>query len=175
MQWRDLLLDGYGRIGEEMTRILGGLEVDMLDTMPSLDTNSIGWLAWHISRSQDAQVSALAGSEQLWITEGWHARFNRPKNAEDSGFGHTPADVTTFRSPEPEVILSYYQAVALRTREYILSLTEAEFSRELDEPRFQPPPIVGVRIVSIMADGLQHTGQMAYARGLLQGKGWQSY
>jgi hypothetical protein len=31
---------------------------------------------------------------------------------------------------------------------------------------------VGVRLVSVLSDDLQHAGQMAYIRGLLQGAGW---
>jgi len=33
-------------------------------------------------------------------------------------------------------------------------------------------PTVGVRLVSVMADQLQHCGQIGYVRGLLKGKGW---
>ena len=35
-----------------------------------------------------------------------------------------------------------------------------------------PLPTVGVRIVSVLSDNLQHVGQVAYLRGLLKGKGW---
>jgi hypothetical protein len=32
---------------------------------------------------------------------------------------------------------------------------------------------VGVRVVSILSDNLQHAGQTAYLRGLWQGIGWR--
>jgi hypothetical protein len=32
-----------------------------------------------------------------------------------------------------------------------------------------------VRLVSILQDAVIHAGQAAYVRGLLQGRGWQSY
>jgi hypothetical protein len=34
---------------------------------------------------------------------------------------------------------------------------------------------VGVRLVSVLSDNLQHAGQAAYLRGLIQGKGWLPY
>ena len=43
-----------------------------------------------------------------------------------------------------------------------------------DEPHYQPVPTVGVRLVSILSDNLQHAGQTAYLRGLWQGMGWRS-
>ena len=52
---------------------------------------------------------------------------------------------------------------------------KTDLDRELNEPRFQPLPTVGVRLISIMDDAMIHAGQAAYVRGLRQGKGWQKY
>lgn len=60
-----------------------------------------------------------------------------------------------------------------RSKQYISSLCETDLGRELDEPWFKPLPTVGVRLVSVMSDCLQHAGQVSYVRGLLKGKGWQ--
>ena len=45
----------------------------------------------------------------------------------------------------------------------------------MNEPWFQPLPTVGVRIISVLGDNLEHAGQAAYVRGLRQGKGWQPF
>ena len=47
------------------------------------------------------------------------------------------------------------------------SLTSADLDRIVDES-WDPPVTLGVRLVSIADDGLQHIGQAAYVRGLLQ-------
>ena len=70
MEWNDVLADGYGRIVEVLERVLKGLAQDDLNWQPSPDCNSIGWLAWHLTRQQDAQITALMGEEQLWIKDG---------------------------------------------------------------------------------------------------------
>ncbi len=175
MEWQDLLKDGYGRIADFMEHVLAGLAPDDLDWQPHPDSNSIGWLAWHLTRQQDAQIAALMEEKQLWISNGWHSRFHRPADPEDSGFGHTPEQVAAFKSPDVPTLLDYQRAVAERSKRYFMTLSTNDLDRELNEPVFQPLPTVGVRLVSIMEDSLLHAGQMAYIRGLRQGKGWQQY
>ena len=175
MEWHDLLADSYGRVLEFLENVLNGLTEDDLNWQPRHDSNSIGWLAWHLTRQQDAQISALMGEEQLWIKNGWYSKFNRPANPQDIGFGHTPEQVTSFKSPDVQTLLDYHRAVLERSKRYLLTLTNDDLDRELDEPWFQPLPTVGVRLVSIMNDAVLHAGQAAYVRGLRQGKGWQKY
>ena len=175
MEWQALLIDGYGRILEVLERTLRGMTPEDLNQQSKPDCNSIGWLTWHLTRVQDDHVAGLMGEEQLWTSEGWHTRFNRPPESGDIGFGHSPEQVAAFRSPDIETMLGYHRAVLERTRRYIRSLSASDLDRELDEPWYQPLPTVGVRLVSVLADNLQHVGQAAYVRGLLKGKGWLGY
>ena len=175
MEWQALLIDGYGRILEVLEGALRGMTPEGLSQQPKPDCNSMSWLAWHLTRVQDDHVAGLMGEEQLWTSEGWHARFNRPPENGDIGFGHSPEQVAAFRSPDIETMLGYHRAVLERTKRYIRSLSASDLDRELDEPWYQPLPTVGVRLISVLADNLQHAGQAAYVRGLLKGKGWLKY
>jgi len=175
MEWNDMLSDGYNRIVESMERVLEGLTEDDLNWQPNPDCNSISWLAWHLTRQQDSQITALSGGEQLWIKDGWHAKFNRPADPRDVGFGHTPEQVAAFKSPDVDTLLSYTRAVVEQSKAYFNTLSKSDLDRELDEPWFQPKPTVGVRLISIMDDAVLHAGQAAYVRGLRQGRGWQKY
>jgi hypothetical protein len=172
MKWQQLLMDGYGRILEEVERALNGLSQADLDRQPHPDCNSMGWLAWHLTRVQDGQIADLAGDEQVYIKDSWYSRFNRPADPDDSGFGHSSEQVAAFRTPDIDTVLEYNRMVLERTKSYINGLSDADLDRELNEPWFQPLPTVGVRLISIMSDSLQHAGQIAYVRGLLKGKGW---
>ncbi len=172
MEWQPLLIDGYGRVLQILERALKGLTQDDLNELPHPDCNGMGWLAWHLTRVQDHHLADLIGEEQLWIKDGWHTRFNRALDPRDIGWGHTSEDVASFRSPDVETLLEYHRAVSERSKNYINSLSAADLDRELNEPRFQPLPTVGVRLISVMSDNLQHAGQIAYVRGLLKGKGW---
>jgi len=175
MEWNDLLVDAYGRLPGFLNNVLKGLSQDDLNWQPRPDCNSIGWLTWHLTRQQDAQVSSLMNEQQLWLSDGWSSRFNRPADPKDIGFGHTPEQVSSFISPDIQTILDYHHAVLERTKRYLFTLSPTDLDRELDEPWFQPLPTVGVRLISILDDGLLHAGQAAYILGLIQGKGWQKY
>ena len=174
MDWKELLTDGYSRVSQVLERSLKGLTRDDLKWQPKPDSNSIGWLAWHLTRVQDDHIASLMGEEQLWIKDGWHAKFNRPPDPKDRGFGNTPEQVAAFES-DVQTLLDYHMAVSERSKRYFLTLSDSDLDRELDEPQYQPLPKVGVRLISVLADNLQHAGQAAYVRGQLQGMGWQRY
>ncbi len=172
MEWRDLVIDGYGRVLEILEPALAGMTKADLDKQPRPDCNSMGWIAWHLTRGQDNQIAGLMGREQLWTADKWHAKFKRPADPDDTGFGHKPEEVAAFKSPGARTLLAYYRAVLDRSTQYLKTLSPEDLDRKLDEPWFKPVPTVGVRLVSIMADCLEHAGEVGYVRGLLKGKGW---
>ncbi len=174
MLWTDLLIDGFNRVPEYVDRIMLGLSREDLKWQPKPDANSIGWLAWHLTRQHDAQVAELMEEDQLWIHEKLYEQFHRPADPSDTGFGDTPEQVAAFDPPDIAAFAAYLQATTNRTRQYILLLTPEDLDRELGGP-WKPVPTVGVRLISIMEDAMIHAGQAAYIRGLLQGRGWQPY
>jgi len=62
--------------------------------------------------------------------------------------------------------------VRVRALAYLDTLSESDLDRVLDEPRFNPLPTVGVRLVSVCEDNLQHAGQVAYLKSLMREGGW---
>ena len=172
MEWRELLIDGYDRVPQVLERTLKGLTRTDLKWQPKPDCNSIGWLVWHLTRVQDDHIASLMGEEQLWIKDEWYAKFNSLTDPKDRGFGNTPEQVAAFES-DVQILLDYHTAVSERSKHYFLTLSNSDLDRELDEPQYQPLPTVGVRLISVLADNLQHAGQAAYVRGQLQGMGWQ--
>jgi len=175
MQAKDIVLDGLERIRGSLHRTLDGLTLDEMHRQPQSDANSIAWLVWHLTRVQDTSVSGLMGQAHLWVSQEWHAKFEMAADAGNDGFGHTPAQVAAFRAPSIETLLAYHDHVAARSKTYVTGLAAEDFDRTLNEPQWQPLPTVGVRLMSVMSDNLQHAGQAAYLRGLFQGKGWLPY
>ena len=166
MEWRELIVDGYGRLPELVEEVLAGVRTADLDWPPRPGCNTLGWTVWHLTRVQDGQIADLMGEADLWTRDGWHAKFDRPPDHDDSGYGHTPEQVRAFRSPSAKIQLDYLRAVTDRTKHYLASLTPADLDRALDEP--PDPPTVAVRIVSIMTDCHHHGGEASYIRGLLK-------
>jgi hypothetical protein len=165
MEWKALLLDGYDRAPQELEEILRGLKESDLNWQPKRECNSIGWTVWHLGRVEDAQIADLAGEEQVYLKGKWYAKFNRPPDARDSGFGDTAEEVAAFRSPDTEVLLGYIKDSTEASKRYIRSLSSGDLDRVLGG-HWNPPPTVGVRLVSILADIHQHTGEASYIRGL---------
>src|SRR5438309_9545892 len=97
MHIRDVLLDAFGRIDEEMRQSLQGLTAEQLVFRPHEEANSIGWLAWHLARVMDDHMSDLAGRQQAWIVDGWHQRFDKPADPHEVGFGDSAAQVPALR------------------------------------------------------------------------------
>jgi Protein of unknown function (DUF664) len=82
-------------------------------------------------------------------------------------YGHSADDVATVRPDGPEALTSYCDAVASQTRIFLAGLDEPALDRVVDK-RWDPPVTLGVRLVSVAEDDIQHAGQAAYVRGLLR-------
>ena len=160
-----VMTEAYGRITEIVRRAVDDLDAERLAFRPDPDANSIAWLVWHLTRIQDHHVSQIAGREQAWTAEGWADRLDMPADPDDTGYGHTSAQVAAVRPAGPEQLIGYHEAVTARTAEYIAMLDADELDRIVDRS-FDPPVSVGVRLVSVLSDNLQHAGQAGYVRGL---------
>jgi hypothetical protein len=161
-----LLLETYGRVPPLARGAVDGLAVEQLLQRPTPDANPIAWLIWHLTRVQDGHVSELLELDQLWVTDDWAPRFGLAPDPANSGYGHTSADVAAVRPERPEVLLEYLEAADGRTRSLLERLTPDDLERVVDRA-WDPPVTLGVRLVSIADDCLQHVGQAAYVRGLL--------
>jgi uncharacterized damage-inducible protein DinB len=158
----------YGRIPPLAESAVEGLDEDRLARAPEGATNGIGWLVWHIARLQDHHMSELLEVDQLWVTDGWAQRFDMEPDPDDMGYGHDPERVASVRPEDPQLLLDYLAAAQTRTESLLAGITEESLTEIIDR-RWDPPVTLGVRLVSVADDSLQHLGQAAYLRGLF---GW---
>ena len=158
--------DLYGRIPDRVRRAVEGLDADQLAWAPKPGANSIGWLVWHLTRVQDHHVSELLDEEQLYVRDGWAARFERRPDPQDTGYGHSADEVANVRPSSADVLRGYYDAVHARTVRFIDGLADADLERVVDR-RWDPPVTMRVRLVSVADDDLEHAAQAGYVRGLL--------
>ncbi|MGM7424798.1 mycothiol transferase [Cellulosimicrobium sp. CpK407] len=169
MDARTVLEDLFGRIGPTTTRAVDGLGEDALTARVDPGANTIAWLAWHLTRGQDAQVAAAVGREQVWTRDGWARRFDLPFDDRATGYGQSAADVGHVRASD-DLLLGYVHAVQVESHDVLAALTDDDLDRVVDEA-WDPPVTLGVRLVSIAVDSLQHAGQAAYVRGVLERTG----
>ena len=166
----DILLDAFRRVCESLHRTLADLNAAELIQEPH---PPIGWLAWRLSRIMDSNVSRLAGREQLWIGDGWAARFGMPPEPADFGrsASHTREQVRAFRA-SAELLLTYHDAAYERMKTYLETLTAEDLARQLDEPQYQPLPTVAVRLVSVLENAMSNGGQIGYLKAYHRPGGW---
>jgi hypothetical protein len=161
-----LLLELYGRIPPLARRAVEGVDPDRLTERPAPGANTIAWLIWHVGRVQDHHVAEILDTGQLWVGGDWARRFGLEPDPSDTGYGHSADEVAAVRPDGAPVLLEYVDAVSTRTRSMLEELTAADLDRVVDR-RWDPPVTLGVRLVSIADDSLEHAGQAAYVRGLL--------
>lgn len=166
MRIADQMVDAFERVRDAVHPAVQGLTPEQLAVRLDPETNSIAWLVWHLTRIQDDHVAAAAGLEQVWTAGGWVSRFGLPFDAGATGHGHGPRDVGAVRAPG-DLLLGYYDATHRQTLGYVRGLGEADLDRVVDES-WDPPVTLGVRLVSVLADDLQHVGQAAFVRGVVE-------
>jgi hypothetical protein len=165
MTGAELLVDAFGRVRQVVHRVVGGLTPEQLAFRVGPEANSIAWLVWHLTRIQDDHVADVARTEQAWTSQGWVERLGLPFDPRDTGYGHRPADVAAVRV-SGELLVGYHDAVHRQTVSYVERLVDADLARIVDRS-WDPPVTLGVRLVSVIADDLQHAGQAAFVRGIL--------
>ena len=166
MDVASVYLELYGRIPPLARHAVEGVDLDGLTRAPGPGANTIAWLVWHLARVEDHHVSELLEADQIWVADGWAARFGLEPDPANTGYGHSADEVASVRPERPETLLAYLDAVGERTRPMLERLTPPDLERVVDR-RWDPPVTLGVRLVSIADDALQHAGQAAYVRGLL--------
>ena len=162
-----LLLEIHGRIPPLVRAAVEDLDAEQLVWRPGREANSIGWLVWHLTRVQDHHMAELVADDQIWVTGEWAESFSLTPDPSNTGYGHAADEVASVRPVSPEALVDYHDAVNARTVAMLAKLAPADLDRIVDR-RWDPPVTMGVRLVSIADDCLQHAGQALYVRGLLQ-------
>ena len=162
----ELFADVFGRVREVVCAVVDGLSSDQLAWRADADANSIAWLVWHLTRIQDEHIAAVAGVDQAYTASGWAQRFALPFDVADTGYGHASAEIAAVVT-DAEALSGYHEAVYENTLAFVGRLRDGDLDHIVDK-RWDPPVTMGVRLVSVITDDLQHAGQAAFVRGLLE-------
>ena len=165
-----LLADGLDRSRERFDRALDGVTVEQANARPvsglAPRIDSLTWLAWHTAREIDLQISALAGVEPLWTGAGFSTRFALPLPDDTEDWRHTPEQAALVRVDDLTFLTDYLDAACALARDYLDGLEAAALDDVVDRS-WDPPVTRAARLVSIIDDAAQHSGQAVYARRLL--------
>jgi len=162
----DLLIEAFGRIRDGVHGVVGGLTPQQLAFRLDSEVNSIAWLVWHLTRVQGDHVADVAQTEQAWTSGGWAEHFGLPFNRHATGYVLRSGDVAAVTVASGALLTGYHDAVHERTVSYVKQLTDGDLDRIVDKS-WDPPVTLGVRLISVISDDLEHAGQAAFVRGVL--------
>jgi hypothetical protein len=99
------------------------------------------------------------------VSEGWAERFELPLEVGSTGFGHTSEQVALLGNAPPELLTGYNNDVHGHTLGFLEGLSDQDLDRVIDTS-WDPPVTLGVRLISVLSDNLQHAGQALFVRGI---------
>ena len=144
-----------------------GLTQDQVLWRPSLHANNIGFILWHLTRGEDNVISNLGAPEPaLWVSQGWHEKFNQPVEAPDPG---DRMGLQSLPIPDLEVMLGYSKAVHEKSQSFLSSLPSEMLDRGSDPTGSNRTVAASLR--HLITHKNNHHGQIDYIRGL-QDQNW---
>jgi hypothetical protein len=170
MDATEILADLARRPLAELDLFWGDVNSSQLNEHPGEHPNSMAWLIWHAGREIDAQIAELADDEETWTAGDWADRFGPTVPSAGYGFGHSPAQARAVVVTDQGLLREYLAHVTDAATEYVGRLGPKDLDEVIDAG-WDPPVTLGVRLVSIFADALQHVGQAAYVAGTPGGTG----
>lgn len=153
-------------------RALEDADDALLASRPNDQSNSMGWLLWHMTRVVDRFVHTWCqDTPQLWVKDGWYERFGLDDDLNNTGQGWSDQQVAAWQLPSKDSLLGYYDDVKAAAREYLQSVSASELERQITIPPRPTGSIASFLGVAVY-DNCVHGGQIAYLRGYYKGMGW---
>ncbi|HEY41369.1 MAG TPA: DinB family protein [Dehalococcoidia bacterium] len=168
METSDFVLDTLEQVQNAVTTAVKGLSHEELTWRPGDEANSIGFILWHQIRAEDVLLHDwIQQKPQVWVTEKWHLKLKLPEEPHDDGWGYTADQVAAFPVPELKDLMGYAEATRAQTTNYLKSTTADKLDEKIQTPMGEYT--IGQTIAILLCEIIQHTGQIAYLRGLQRG------
>jgi hypothetical protein len=168
METSDFILHTLEQLQSTVKAAVNGLTHEELTWRPAVEANPIGFILWHQTRAEDVLFHEwIQQKPQVWVTEKWYQRLKLPENPQDDGWGYTAEQVAAFPVPEVKDLLEYAAATRTQTIEYLKATTPDKLDQVLQTPMGEST--IGQTFALLLGEIAQHTGQIAYLRGLQRG------
>ncbi len=168
METSDFILDTLERVQDAVTAAVNGLSHEELAWRPGDEANSIGFILWHQIRCEDSIMQGMIQRKpQVWVSEKWYQRLQLPENPQDEGYGYTAEQVAAFPVPELKDLMGYAEATRTQTINYLKATTADKLEQVVQRPLGELT--IAQSLALLLSEITQHTGQIAYLRGLQRG------
>jgi uncharacterized damage-inducible protein DinB len=167
MDFKQIIEMALTEYSDELRKALDGLTPEERRFQPSPESHHIDFAVWHMARVEDNWVQRFAQrTATIWQREGWHEKLGLPEK--DSGSGYTAEQVANLPAFDIDELMRYFDAVREATVRYLAGLEAQDLDQRPDAER-RPDYTVGSMFSHVIVEESQHTGQVAYLRGLQRG------
>jgi hypothetical protein len=170
MEIKDFILSVLDCQHKALTAALDGLNHNELTWRPGEDSNPIGFILWHQIRNEDYTQAMILEEPQVWIKEKWYEKFDMSDNPNEDGYGYTSEQVADFIVPELRELVTYAEATRVQMKGLLENLAPEDIDRVIKTPFWGEMSLSQI-FASYLDETIQHTGQIAYLRGLQRGIG----
>ncbi len=153
---------------EKLERALDGLGEDELNWRPTLQSNSIDWMVWHMARVEDNLINVvLQNHGAIWERDNWSGRL--AITYAGAGAGMTMREIGEMGRIDVPKVLEYYRSVRQSTADYFEDgMSESDLSRTIEHTNFRG--WTGAQILGrLLCEEAEHLGQIEYLRGMMRG------
>ena len=169
MDFRDVVRLGLAEYLDELRKALDGLTAEERRFQPTPESHHIDFAVWHMARVEDDWIQRFArGTDTVWQGEGWDARLGLPPR--DSGVRYTAEQVAALPGFDIDEMMAYYDSVRRETLAYLDTLSDSDLGK-CPQPERRPGYTVAKMLAHVVVEEAQHTGQVAYIRGMRRGLG----
>ena len=152
---------------EDLTKALEGLTPGERRFQPGPESHHIDFTVWHMAKVEDSWIQGFAKDvEPVWTRDGWSDKLGMPPN--EGGYGYTADQVRDLPRFDLADVIEYYESVRKETFAYLETLAEDDLDH-VPGRGYYPEMTVGKMFSHVIVEQAQHTGQVAYLRGLQRG------
>ncbi len=159
---------GVNECFEKLNRALDGLSEDELSWQPTLESNSIDWMVWHMARVEDNLVNVVLQKRvPIWERDGWGKCLGIAYTG--AGAGMTMDEIRAMGGIDVPKVMGYYRSIRKETSGYFANaMSEDDLSRVIEHTNFRG--WTGAQILGrLLCEEAEHLGQIEYLRGMMRG------
>ena len=159
---------GLNEAFDKLERALVGLSEDELRWQPTLGSNPIDWMVWHMARVEDNLVNVvLQNRGSIWERDAWGERLGIATTS--AGAGMTIDEIRAMGRINVPAVMEYYTLVRNETSSYFEKVMQVEdLSRVIEHSNFRG--VSGGWVLGrLLCEEAEHLGQIEYLRGMMRG------
>jgi len=166
-EFKKAIISGLDEYLQALYKAIDGLSNNELKWQPSLESNNIIYLIWHMARVEDNWINQVIGANQnVWKKNGWDKKF--PFDEDDYGKGYKNQDLANLPNMDKDLLMKFYEEQRSESLNVIDKLKNEDLNK--DYKRLTGELKKGYWILGhVLVEESQHLGQIAYIRGMIKG------